>query len=102
MSLIPLLAEISPCRVHRDDESNLLDSQPAFDLLFALDRVVNILKAFEVSEAIEFVFRGEAGSSAHFVFAHSTDEIVCNSRIECFEPVSHDVDEVCFRWLHTW
>ena len=82
MSLIPLLAEISPCRVHRDDESNLPDSQPAFDLLFALDCVVNILEAFKVCEAIDFVFRGEAGSSAHFVLSHSTDEIVCNARIK--------------------
>ena len=77
----------------------LIRNQPL--ICFSRSIALDILEAFKVCEAIEFVCRGEAGSSAYFVLAHSADQIVCNARVECFGPVRHDVDKVCFRWRHT-
>ena len=97
---VPLLAQVRPRRIDRNDQGNLLDPQPAFDSLLALDRVVDILEAFKIYEAIELIFRGEAGTDPHFVLTHPADEIVGNARVESFRPVGHDVDEVCFGGAH--
>jgi hypothetical protein len=53
--IVPILAQISPRGVFKDDESNLLDAQPAFNLLLARNSVANILEVLEVYEAVEFV-----------------------------------------------
>jgi hypothetical protein len=55
MMLKPLLAQVAPGRVHRDNQSDLLDPQPAFDFLLPLNRVADIFKAFEVNQAVEFL-----------------------------------------------
>jgi hypothetical protein len=100
MMFIPLPAQVSPRRIDRNDQGNLLDSQPALYSFLAFDRVVNILEALKICKAIELVFRGEAGTSSRFVFAHSANEIVRNARVERFRPVGHDVDEICSGGVH--
>jgi hypothetical protein len=42
MTLVPLLAQVSPAWVDRNDERSFLDSKPAFDELLAFIRVVDI------------------------------------------------------------
>jgi hypothetical protein len=68
--LVPLLAKVPPCRIYRHDKRNLLDTQPALDSLFALDRVANVFEAFEVHQTVDFVFRGETGACTSFMFPH--------------------------------
>jgi hypothetical protein len=57
---IPFSTQIAPCRILFDNQSNFLDPQPAFDLFLAGDRIADILKALEVYQSVQFVFRAEA------------------------------------------
>jgi hypothetical protein len=96
VALIPLCAQVFPLGIHRDDQRDFLDSQPSLDLLFALDGVAYVVKAFEVRQAVDLIFRGEAGAGSAFLFLRSAYETVCNSGVKGFRAVRHDVDEVGF------
>src|SRR5260370_17219041 len=102
----PRGGQVLPLGIHGNDQRDFLDSQPAFDLLFALDGVAYVVEAFEIHQAVELVLGGEAGADPEFVLARPADETVGDSGVEGFRAVGHDVDEVLFlraRWhkFHT-
>ncbi len=101
VSFVPIGAQVFPLGIYGNDERDFLDSQPAFDLLFALDGVAYVVEAFEIHQAVELVLGGEAGADPEFVLARPADETVGDSGVERFRAVGHDVDEVRFlraRW----
>jgi hypothetical protein len=51
----PGFAQVLPFWIHGYDQGDLLDSEQAFDLLFAGDGCVNVSKAFEVDQAVDLV-----------------------------------------------
>lgn len=76
MTLVPLLAQIFPGWISRNDEGNFLDSQPALYALLAFDCVVNVFEALEVDEPVELVLGGESRADSSLVLADSSHEIV--------------------------
>ena len=57
--LQPFEAEVIQGWILRDDQRDLLDSQPAFDLFFSGNRIFHVLEAFSVNQAIELVVFAE-------------------------------------------
>jgi hypothetical protein len=82
--LVPFGAQVLPLGVHGDDQRYFLDSQPAFDLLFAFDGVAYVFEAFEIHQAVELVLRAEGGADAEFVFVDPPYETVGNRRCRGF------------------
>src|ERR1700682_4702605 len=94
MTLIPLLAQISPRWIDRNDEGDFLDSQPSLDALLAFNCVVNVLESLEVNESIEFVFRRKPRTGPCLVVADPSHEVIGNTGGQGLRTVRHDVDEV--------
>jgi hypothetical protein len=90
----PLKAQVFPCWIDGNDQCGLSDPKPAFDLLLALDRVVYVLEAFEINQAIHFVLARKAQACSLLMLVHATDEALGDARIECFRAVRHDVNEI--------
>jgi len=55
MPFVPSLAKIAPRRIHRDNQLNFLDPQPALDPLLAVNRVAHIVEALVVNQPIDLV-----------------------------------------------
>jgi hypothetical protein len=53
--LVPILAQVAPGWVLSNDESDFLNSRPAFQLLFASDSGVEVAERFEVNEVLNVV-----------------------------------------------
>ena len=70
VALIPLRAQVFSLGIHRADQRDFLDSPPSLDLLFALDGVAYVVKAFELRQAAEIIFRGEAGAGSR-IWVHA-------------------------------
>jgi len=82
MTLVPLLAQVAPGRIERNDKCNFLDSQPALDALLALNCVANVFESLEVDEPVEFVFRGKSRTGSSLVLADPSHEIVGNAYVQ--------------------
>jgi hypothetical protein len=63
-ALIPLLTQVLPLWIDRNDQCNLLNPQQTFNLLLALNRVTDILEALKVNQAVELVLRCETGANS--------------------------------------
>jgi hypothetical protein len=100
MSLVPLLAQIFPGWIDRNDESNFLDAQPALDTLLAFDGVVNVFESLEINKPVEFVFCGEFRAGSCLVFTDPPREIVGDAYVQSPRTVRHDVDKIhrSFAW----
>jgi hypothetical protein len=94
MTFVPLLAQISPGWIYRNDERDFLDSQPALDALLAFNCIVNVLESLEVNESIEFLFRRKPRTGACLVLADPSHEVVGDACVQGLRTVRHDVDEV--------
>ena len=56
VALIPLLTQVLPLWIDRNDQRNLLNPQQTFNLLLALNRVTDILEALNVNQAASLYF----------------------------------------------
>src|SRR5271156_3762807 len=63
----PTGAEVLPGGVVGDDEADLLDARPVFQLLFASDRTGDAWETLEIDELVDLVTRGEAFRKAPFL-----------------------------------
>ena len=70
-------------------------------MFLAGDGVVNLLEAFVVDEAMDFVFCCEAVCGAFAVFAEATAEIVRDTDIKSARAAGEDVD-VILVVTHRW
>ncbi len=94
MTLEPLLAQVSPTWIDRNDERSFLDAQPAFDALLAFGCVTDVFESLEVNESVEFVFRRKSRGDACFVFSHPSEETVGDADVQSPRTVRHDVDKI--------
>lgn len=93
MPFVPLHTQILPRRIDRHDQSDLLDPQPAFDLVLALDRIMDILEALEVNQPIKLVLRRKTRSACGLMLPHSLDQVPRNPCVHRLRPVRHE-DEI--------
>ena len=80
--------------IHLADECEFLLSPPAFDLLFAGDRVSHVGVGFDVDQARDIVFFRETGVEFLFVFGNAAVEVIGDARIEHAGRVGKNVDVV--------
>jgi hypothetical protein len=55
----PFFAQIFPCRILRDNQADLLDARPAFELFLSCDGSSDFCVALEVDEFLDLVLRGK-------------------------------------------
>jgi hypothetical protein len=91
-SAVPFRTQIAPGRILGNDQRDLPDSQPAFDLFFARDRIADVFKALSIDQAVEFVLFAKFRTDPPFVLPSASDQIVGNTRLEGLGPVTHDVN----------
>src|SRR5260370_38195217 len=88
VSFVPLGAQVLPLGIHGNDQRDFLDSQPTFDLLFALDGVAYVVEPFEIHQAVELVLGGEAGADPESVLARPAAETVGASGVQAFRALA--------------
>ena len=87
------MAEVEPGWVLRDDEGDLLYAEPAFDLFFTGDGLLDELEAFEVDEAVNFVAGSEGlWVGCGLVFADADFKVAGYAGVEVVEGVGENVD----------
>jgi len=97
----PFLCQILPAWVECFNESNLLLPPPTFQLLLAIDRLSNIIKALEVKEAIATVLAGELLKLTALVVQNSPVEIVGHSNVKSTRAAADDVDPIFLLVRHS-
>ena len=73
-----------------------------FQILLAGYGVSDVLEAFEVDEAMDFVFGSEAIGKGFAVFADAATEVVCDANIELAGSVGENVDVVLVFVVAHW
>jgi hypothetical protein len=63
VALKPLQTQIAPRRIHRTNQSDLLNTQPTLNRPFALDRIPHIFEPLKINQPVEFVFRRKCRSN---------------------------------------
>ena len=83
----PLKAQVFPCWIDGNDQCGLSDPKPAFDLLLALDRVVYVLEAFAINQAIHFVLARKARACSLLMLVPLRDQ---HGRVAWPESVTNE------------
>src|SRR5215475_5453740 len=88
----PIFCQILPRRVHADDQLDLLDPSPAFQLLFAGNRILYPLESLPIHESVYLVAAGEAFKDPGLVLKDAQSELAGNADVKCPRSIGHDVD----------
>lgn len=98
------MSEISKCWIGTGNQREFFSPVQIFDLLLSNDGLHGSLGDFVVKQLGEFVFAGEYGSFAFFVFADSAGQIIGDAGVEGGARIAHDIHgELFFRvGLHVW
>src|SRR5579859_4035328 len=91
---VPILAHVDPSRIGLFDERGFLFAAPAFQLLFARNRLCNILITLEPHKAIAVVLLCESIMLFPFVFKHALEQIAGHPDVDGAASARHDVGEV--------
>ena len=94
MPVVPPVTQIAPSRIYRDNQLNLLDPEPAFDPLLAVNRVAHVVKTLVINESINLVPLAEFRSVSKLVFLNASAKVVRNPNVERLGPVCQDVNAV--------
>jgi hypothetical protein len=100
----PCLAQVGPGRVGLLDEPYFLCASPVFDLLFSINRVVDVPIALVPNQAMASVIGRETRNDCLPVFLGASPHAIGYTNIEDVCPASDDVDVVamlshCFSGL---
>ena len=90
----PVLRQISPMRIHRFDQRNLLRPSPALQLLLTVDRPHDFVEAFPVDKSIYFVSCGEPLDLSFFVLHHTHIEVIRHSDAQGAGSARHNIDTI--------
>jgi hypothetical protein len=86
--------EVFPGWIGGFDEGDLLLPGEVLQVFFARDGVVDVLEAFVVDEAVDFVFCGESIGFAIAVLAKTDEQMVGDSDVEGAGAAGENVDEI--------
>src|SRR5580704_15159745 len=73
--------KIIPIRIVGDNLSNFPSSRPVFDIVFALNGLLNGFILFEIDESLQAVPLRKAFYRSGSVFKHAADDVVRNANI---------------------
>jgi hypothetical protein len=82
MPFVPALTQITPGRIHRNNQLNLFNPEPAFDPLLAVDRLAHIVEALVVDKPVNLVAFAELRTVPKLVFPNPPVKIICNSDVK--------------------
>src|SRR5882762_10366886 len=94
MSFVPSVTQVVPRRIHRNNQLHLLNPQPAFDPLLAVNRVAHIVKALVINESINLVALAEFRTVPKLVFPNSPVKIIGNSDVKGLGAIGQDTNAV--------
>ena len=94
MPLVPLLTQIAPRRIHRNNQLNLLIPEPPLDPLLAVNRVAHIIEAFVINQPIDLVPLAEFRSIPKLVFPNPPAEVIRNAGVERLGAVCENINAV--------
>src|SRR6185437_442470 len=87
------LEEVVPLRIGHNNQSNLPGAWPMFDIMFALDCILDRLESFEVDNLLQSVSFREAFDEPGPMLEHAADKIACHADIEDAVPsVGHEIN----------
>src|SRR5882762_6714568 len=94
MSFVPSVTQVVPRRIHRNNQLHLLNPQPAFDPLLAVNRVAHIVKALVINESINLVALAEFRTVPKLVFPNPPVKIIGNSDVKGLGAIGQDINAV--------
>jgi hypothetical protein len=94
MSHIPFRRQIFPRRVPLRDQPLFLRSIPALQLLFAIDRLIHIIKRFVINQPMTSIPSGESLDHVVPVFPNPPMEIVAHPDVQNSRPARDHVYEI--------
>jgi hypothetical protein len=68
--------------IERLDQRNLLRPPPALELLFAIDRLLNIVEGLPVQQTLDLILVREAFDTVEFVLKDALVQVACHADIE--------------------
>jgi hypothetical protein len=90
--LAPVCAQVAPCRIHGDDEPDLLYARPALQLLLTSNGIGDQGEALEIDELVDSVTRGMAGFVGTVLMLGDPNlDLGCNAYVELLKAARHDV-----------
>lgn len=90
----PLLREIFPPWILRLDQSNLLRSRPALQLLLPSNRLVNILEALVINEPIAPILAGKPFDVPVLMLQGTAVDAVGHADVKRSRTAANDIDEI--------
>src|ERR1700688_3454177 len=94
MPFVPPLTQVAPSSVHRNNQLDLLNPEPAFDPLLAINRVAHIVKTFVVNKSINLVALAELRSLPVLVLPTPPVKIIGNSDVKSLGAIGQDINAV--------
>jgi hypothetical protein len=92
--------DIFPSGVLLFNQRNLTLAQPALQLLFSCNGIVDVLEAFKVDEAVNFVLFCEAIVYSITVLFYAKEQSIRDADIELARLIGQNIDEVLVVLLH--
>jgi hypothetical protein len=78
-----------------DDQRNLLDAQPTFDLSLAADGILDVLETLEINQAVDLVASSEGARIARgLVLPDAEFQVIGDASVETVKAVAQEVDVV--------
>jgi hypothetical protein len=93
----PVCAEVLEASVRRLNERDLSPSRPTFKLLFLSDCFVSTIEFFNVDQAVNFVFTGEARQQPVTMLLNPPANIVAHPDVNCARAACLYVNVKCPR-----
>ena len=88
----PIGCEVLPSRIHALNQGDALGSIQSFDLLLAMNGVVDVFVFFVVDEPVDFLFLCESLYLAFLVLKHSLVQAVRHTGVNAARFARHDVN----------
>ena len=87
----PFSRQIQPVRIEELDQRNFLRSPPALELLFAVDRLLNLIERLPVQQTLDLIFVRESFDTVKFVLKDTFTQVACHADVESSRKAAHDV-----------
>jgi hypothetical protein len=90
----PSIAQVSPSRIHRLNQRDLLGTCPSLQLLLSCNGSMYVTRFLDMNEPIDIVLRCEPRSSIHFMLIYTALYVVCDTNVQHPRSTRQDVDVV--------
>ena len=86
-------------RIEEFDQRDFLRPPPAFELLFTVDRFLNVIERLPIQQTLDLIFVRESFDAVEFVLEDTFVQVACHADVEGSREAAHDVRTVGFSIL---